>query len=346
MRYGIDEEVLTSMADIIRDAKGVEDKYTPTEMVDEFQDIADNSVPEEEKYVIRTAAYKYANNNFLWHYNRYGLIQQNKSTAWSYVSVFDSCTNLKRINNIDIKPNNINHFFYYCTNLEEFDWDTVNIDTSVLNTSTNNCAYMFSYCYKLRYIKPEVLRTLYTSATTSSSASTYYGFYDCRSLDEIRKAPLTRGTVSSGSSLFNSFVTNCYRLKTLTFDTNDDGTPLVLKFKGATLDLSSQVGYGTVISHFTDNGFTTATQIKDATTYAALKDNPDSWTISIAYCRYNKDSALETIQSLPDTSAYGTNTIKFKKTAGSSTDGGAINTLTADEIAIATAKGWTVTFAT
>jgi hypothetical protein len=67
------------------------------------------------------------------------------------------------------------------------------------------------------------------------------------------------------------------------------------------------------------------------------------------YSRYNHDSAVNTINSLPDTSAYlatagGTNTIKFKGNAGSKTDGGAINTLTAEEIAVATAKGWTVSF--
>lgn len=63
---------------------------------------------------------------------------------------------------------------------------------------------------------------------------------------------------------------------------------------------------------------------------------------------YNHDSAVETINSLPDTSAYlasagGTNTIKFKGASGSATAGGAINTLTEAEIAVATAKGWTVT---
>ena len=69
----------------------------------------------------------------------------------------------------------------------------------------------------------------------------------------------------------------------------------------------------------------------------------------MAYSRYNHDSAVATINSLPDTSAYlaangGTNTIKFKGAAGSATDGGAINTLTEEEIAVATAKGWTCSF--
>ena len=67
----------------------------------------------------------------------------------------------------------------------------------------------------------------------------------------------------------------------------------------------------------------------------------------MAYSRYNHTSAVNTINSLPDTSAYlatagGTNTIKFKSNAGSATDGGAISNLTEEEIAVATAKGWTV----
>ena len=37
-------------------------------------------------------------------------------------------------------------------------------------------------------------------------------------------------------------------------------------------------------------------------------------------------------------------TIKFKGAAGAKTDGGAINTMTEEEIAVATAKGWTVSF--
>ena len=71
--------------------------------------------------------------------------------------------------------------------------------------------------------------------------------------------------------------------------------------------------------------------------------------IAKLFSRYNHDSAVATINSLPDTSAYlatkgGTNTIKFYGVLGALTDGGAINTLTEQEIAVAAAKGWTVTF--
>ena len=55
-------------------------------------------------------------------------------------------------------------------------------------------------------------------------------------------------------------------------------------------------------------------------------------------------SLINTINSLPDVSGSGgTNTIKFKKASGALTDGGAISSLTQEEIAVAAAKGWTVT---
>ena len=109
--------------------------------------------------------------------------------------------------------------------------------------------------------------------------------------------------------------------------------------------MSSYVGYalqdGNIISF--NSGITTAKKVTDATSYAALKNDPDWYTLDVAYSRYDHDSAVETINSLPDVSgAGGTNTIKFKGASGSATDAGAINTLTSAEIAVATAKGWTV----
>ena len=133
----------------------------------------------------------------------------------------------------------------------------------------------------------------------------------------------------------------CRHLKRMTFEPNQTA-----EWKSQVIDLSYYVGYGFLS---TNEGFSSTKQIKDDTTYQALKDDPDSWTSDINYARYNHDSAVETINSLPDTSAYlatvgGTNTIKFKGAQGAKTDGGAINTLTEEEIAVATAKGWTVSF--
>ena len=116
---------------------------------------------------------------------------------------------------------------------------------------------------------------------------------------------------------------------------------------GQVLDFS-KVGYSHSDAYnYRPNG-TSKNLIKDDITYQTFKDDPNTWTGKLEYAFYNHDSAVETINSLPDTSAFltekgGTNTIKFTGKAGSKTDGGAINTMTAEEIAVAAAKGWTVT---
>jgi hypothetical protein len=100
-----------------------------------------------------------------------------------------------------------------------------------------------------------------------------------------------------------------------------------------------------------NSGITIDKCIYDDATYQALKDDPDNYVAGYSaenphhYSRYDKASAIRTINSLPDVSGSGgTNTIKFKGEAGLKTDNGAINTMTPEEIAVATAKGWTVSF--
>ena len=140
-------------------------------------------------------------------------------------------------------------------------------------------------------------------------------------------------------------VDNCSRLSAFTFVVNDDGSAKTANWNKQTLDFGSiyPVGYALYSVYVINNTNLTAdTQVIDDISYQSLKNNPDWWSALPRYSRYNHNSAVETINSLPDCSAYGTNTIKFKGAAGSATDGGAINTLTAEEIAVATAKGWTV----
>lgn len=161
-----------------------------------------------------------------------------------------------------------------------------------------------------------------------------------------------------------------YCVNSITFET-DNGTPYTVRMKNQTIELQTEGYY----NYGYNNNFkkaaqgywkeennvgynaTTLEQLKQ--NYSALKNRED-WFIAtnvrenniycaIYFSRYNHDSAVETINSLPDTSAYlatagGTNTIKFRGEAGKYTDGGAINTLTEEEIAVATAKGWTVSF--
>lgn len=202
----------------------------------------------------------------------------------------------------------------------------------------DNCFYSAKY---LRKIPTEVLELTKLENSNKRNLIYFNGFRFCYVLDEIigLGAP-----IMSGKMTYNAFVSTfdlCQRLKRLTFDPNQ-----VVEWKGQIIDLTKTVGYGSYADKY---GFSSTKQIKDDATYQALKDDPDSWTSDINYSRYNRISAVETINSLPDTSAYlatagGTNTIKFEGAQGAKTDGGAINTMTEEEIAVATAKGWTVSF--
>lgn len=200
-----------------------------------------------------------------------------------------------------------------------------------------------SWWYKFK-LNPE------STAFPSNSYCLYYqAFQYCYNLDELRDIPIWKCKAASTTNiLYNSF-NQTLRLKSLTFETNPDGTPIEVQWKSQTIDLTNYVGYASSSGQITPYGITSDKLVKNDATYQALKNDPDWFTTAVAYSRYNHDSAVETINTLPDTSAYlatagGTNTIKFKGAAGSNTDGGAINTLTEEEIAIATAKGWTVTF--
>jgi hypothetical protein len=245
------------------------------------------------------------------------------------------------------KPYNLTDFFKESKirNIPEYLYATW--DWSVLHSSTyGKCNGMFNGCSYLRSIPQEFLKNLYSpgSGTYGVLAG---GFSNCYVLDELIGVPIQTGEVTSNG--MGNAVIYCYRLKNLIFATNDDGTAKVAKMRKQTLDLT-QVGYGAL---FVGNecDLTYDTLVDSDERYQALKDNPDWWAKSFSYSRYNHDSAVNTINSLPDCSAYiGTstsyiNTIKFKGAAGSATDGGAINTLTEEEIAVATAKGWTVTLA-
>lgn len=221
-----------------------------------------------------------------------------------------------------------------------------------------NYSIMCSNCYSLRKL-PSWYKMLNISPNSTIGNDIYAnwfgntpqnrGFNSCYSLDEITDFPIikTSGTLDTNS--FSSTVSYCNRLKNFIFEM-DNGTPFVKRWKSQTIDFSVNVGYADTDAHITgyNSGITLSKKVTTGTQYQALKNDPDWWTASVNYSRYDHTSAVLTINSLPDTSAYlaeagGTNTIKFQGECGSSTDGGAINTLTPEEIAVATAKGWTVT---
>ena len=267
------------------------------------------------------------------------------------ISMFESCNNLKTLPEIFGKTTDFSSVFNNCYRIRQIPDSWGNLDfSSFTTTSFNNMNNNFNCCYSLRQIPASLISNLHNDKATGSYSKPYYsGFDSCSSLDEILNLPVDGATMTN--NMFAYSFDNCSRLKDITFAT-DNGTPYIANWKTQTIDLTKNVGSSSVtdvkrILQY-NSGITSDKQVTDDTTYQTLKDDPDWFTSKVAYSRYNHDSAVATINSLPDTSAYlatagGTNTIKFKGESGSATDGGAINTLTEEEIAVATAKGWTVT---
>ena len=281
---------------------------------------------------------------------------------------FAGCNNLTsapRVNLTDTTALTVNntkfeHLFGGCYQMRNADNFILSDNLTCLSNLKLTSAYstphyqgVFDSCYSLRTVPDWYKQLRISEESTAYSSYTYCpyngGFLECFSLDEVTDLQVLRCTGAQTSNMFLKAFEKCCRLKNMTFETQADGTPYTVSWKAQIIDLSKEVGYAAVVSPITGNnsGITADKQVTDDATYQALKNDPDWFTKDRAYSRYNHDSAVATINSLPDTSAYlatagGTNTIKFKGASGSATDGGAINTLTEEEIAVATAKGWTV----
>lgn len=280
------------------------------------------------------------------------------STGYNYHMVnnmFDSCNKITSIPKMsNCRPDATKNLFSNCYNLRYlpedldsyFDWEYIEV-TNANSAYSGGRGNMFYACYSLRSIPMNFLNHGNPNCNNSNSIY-YYGFNLCCALDEIVGLPIPHAKSTDSttwtSNAFSYTFDSCYRLKNMTFALQEDGTPYTVKWKNQVIDLSKNVGYTAYSNNIINynSGLTTATEINNSVTYQNNKDNPDSWATNISFSRYNHDSAVATINSLPDASATGTNTIKFKGESGELTDGGAINTLTEEEIAVATAKGWTV----
>lgn len=374
-------EKMTAIADAIREKTGDSEKLTLDGMATAISGISTGGadLPEEAFNVTGNCMYRFSYDGWNWFIDNYGSriktsdisnpssmffyssnlenipfdINIGKATYIDFEYMFNYCQNLKSIPKINNKPSvrETDNMFNYCQRLrylpediaDWFSWSYLEAQTTSYSGSRSN---MFSWCSSLRSIPMDFL----SHANPMSNYSyTYlnYGFQNCYTLDELVALPLPY-TATYTSNIFNRTFDYCNRLKNITFEM-PDGQPYVMNWKSQTIDLTSYIGYANTFNNITiyNSGITADKQVKDDATYQALKNDVDWFTINIDYSRYNHDSAVATINSLPDTSAYlasagGTNTIKFKGAAGSATDGGAINTLTEEEIAVATAKGWTV----
>lgn len=366
-------EKLAAIGNAIRAKTGRTEKLTLDQMPNEIASIVTGDgtlLPEDVLNITGNCDYKFYGSSWNWFINQYkDLITTTDITLADHMFYNSTLTSIPFT--IDLEKANVNYMFsgsklnrspkltgtiaaiagymfYNCNYLKLLDESSTVSFTSAYGFSNNygfNCG--FKNCYGLNSI-PSCYMKLFKGSLKET-------FMNCYCLGELIGIPIGEKTYSymnshkfSGAmdSVCNTF-DNCYRLANLTFAANSGSN-----CEGETLDLTRNVGYGgapNLMSAY--GGIPSDKEVKDDTTYQALKDDPNWYTTKIEYSRYNKTSAVRTINSLPDTSSflanderYAVNIIKFKGESGSATDGGAINTMSEEQIAVATAKGWTVSY--
>lgn len=378
----IDDINLTNIANAIREKNGSSETYKPSEMSAAISSLSSGSGGDDFSLDL-TNITKFNNWNYYGHWNevikKYGskiifpetaeslyqafyedristdLSNLTLPVASNIKSLFHYCTELTKLPNFKnttslIVPQQIGSAFYNCWMLREIPNDFFTSKYTQMETG-DSAGALFASCYSLREL-PD-LSCFNDGGCNSQGLYTLYVTIcaDCYTLNEIINLPVITKTNLTSSNSFSSAFSECWRIKNMTFATQADGTPYTVNWKNQKIDLSYYVGYVNDLfrsSIYNYNaGIPYNKDIYGSNTYQTLKNDPDAWTTDIRYSRYNHDSAVATINSLPDTSAYlaangGTNTIKFKGQSGELTDEGAISNLTEEEIAVATVKGWTV----
>ena len=345
---------------------------TPAQMAEEIEALSVFDPPAEAFNLMGTCDYAFAYNRWNWFIEHFGnqimvsnansigymfynsteleeisfdiYMASTTSTSHSNGSCFYNCSKLKKAPNIyNFKPGAMGSFFAYCRSLRELPENIVDWDMSYLNGASASLAAVFQNCSSLRKIPSAFLRKM-RNMSTSAYSSPYYNFNSIHTLDELIGMPVSLASFTSNTfTYFNQLS----RVTDIIFDTNEDGSPIEVTWKNQAINLVDGVGF----HNWTNNdyilnynsGITADKEVVDDATYQALKNDPDWFTRDYNYSRYNHDSAVNTINSLPDVSSGSGNSITFRGASGALTDGGAINTLTEEEIAVAAAKGWTVT---
>lgn len=267
----------------------------------------------------------------------------NDNNGISYM--FNGATKLKTLPSITGVVRGVTSYtFGGCNNLSQIPasfFTDYNFTTGYFYGMCNNC-----WC--LRSIDTTFMEQLTTLYTASLYVNTFaYAFKNCEQLDELN-LPIRDTTTEISVNMFYNAFNNMYRIKKFTFD-----APNPVKWKNQVIDLSEYFGFigaGSTPPHLKENGYNTtitADKVMTGSTMTSLLGDPDAYPTVVNTSRYNHSSAVETLNSLPDTSAYlassgGTNTIKIRKNLGGLT-GSSTSDLTEEEIAVATAKGWTVT---
>ena len=249
------------------------------------------------------------------------------------------------------KPGDISSMFYGCHNLTYFpkgfaeNWDWSYFDTST-SSYDGNMGNLFGYCKRLRAI-PKVFLLHGNPYSAYSYSITYSGFTGCFSLEKLEDVFIAYKASYTGSysNSFSSIVSDCFRLKKFTLMTQEDGTPYTVNWNRQIIDLTT-VGFCSDTNMITGNtDFTTETKIDTIEKWHGYIDGsyPDGWANDVAYSTFGATAVKELLATLPTTSGTGC-TIKLKQGASNAVPREEMTSLTEEDIAVATAKGWTITF--
>ena len=380
--YIIKESTLTSIADAVREKGGATGNIVVKDLPKSIMNIpstGDYNMPAEASTYSGDCSYAFSNSNWNSFVENYGTSINTQNITDATYMFWDNETikNIPFEFNFSDKTVSCNRMFTYCYDLESIG-DFNNFKPSSTGDmfyccyrlkhlpKFNNCDFsqldypekMFGECHDLRSIPEDFLKQL--TAPSGHYSIFDGGFSGCYVLDEIKGLfpqkivyPST-ASVSSNTNIFMDTFDECYRLKDITFAVQDDGTPYECKSDWHKAYFRpSKNGY---LYDYGQSSYITGAQyearmlgadkkVTDDASYQALKNDPDWWTLDFAYSRYNHDSAVRTINSLPiytGTDTSSAPTISFGGRVGEKTDGGAINTLTPEEIAVATSRNWTV----
>lgn len=290
----------------------------------------------------------------------------NISSNAGFNNYFNYCQELKALPNIIFlgnKTSNIAGFFSNCSKLREIpndifmarDENGESLGTLCFSTdpTTTNCrtGSVFNGCKSLR-VHPKIHDGIQRAGNSSNSYT--YMFYNCHALDEITDIPVYKGPFTSNT--FSNAFNLCHRVENIKFAKQADGTPYTADWKNQTIDLTNYVGYVNYESNITNynSGITTDNKVSSTSEYNQ-RSIKNWYSISPSFCRYDLIAASFTLGTLPDTSAYiaangGTNTIKFRGECGikdvwvgtSNSVEDFMKNMPDAYIAMATAKGWTV----
>ena len=375
--YLIKDTTLTNIADAIRAKKSSTDTYTPAEMATAISSIESGGGggPTTEdltftgdltkfnyygrmsklikKYGSQMSfnSVSYMDNAFQGNdtlnpdFSNWTINLSNNASLQSTFASNDSIKKLPKF--VGGSINSCNNMFYsfYGENIPD------DLFTNTTFNLTNTANRYDSIFYNCNYLKKVPLwfsnmAFIRDNFTFISYANIYtQTFRHCWQLNEIIM-PLVLSPVNLNSNCFSNCFSDTHNARKIVFAPSPESGNESCNWKNQVIDLTVNVGYGEGDNNVSVRG--DDKKIYDATTYAALKNDPNAWTKKLEYSFYNHDSALETLNSLPFTgnsaSHSSPNIIKFQGQSGSATDGGAINTLTTAEIAQAANRCWSVSY--